>query len=261
MSYDPPMTAEQAQQHLEQRRRESAHYVPSIAAKASSTTVEGLGVSLASVALGKVNVPLRPSPTREQMQAEVESCRAMRAAQLLLQANVPKRQMSRVALDRSGPWQKVLDKLTAMLGTGFMVALVGSRGNGKTQLAVELIRTVVSAKSAKRARFCTATEFFMEVKSGYRDDGKPEADVIRDFQKPSLLVIDEIGQRRESEWERLLLYELLNRRYNDMTDTLVISNQTQGQLEEALGPALISRMSETGGVICAEWPSYRSITG
>ena len=261
MSYSPPMTAEQAQAHLEQRRRESAHHAPQGAAKASQTTVEGLGVSLAEVAIGKVNLALRPSLSRAALEAEAEACRSMRSAQLLVQANVPKRQMLRVALDYSGPWQRVLDKLSGMLGTGFMVALVGNRGNGKTQLAVELIRMVVSGKSAKRARFCTATEFFMEVKSGYREDGKPEADVIREFQKPALLVIDEIGQRRESEWERLLLYELLNRRYNDMTDTLVISNQTQGQLEEALGPALISRMSETGGVICAEWPSYRSITG
>ena len=54
-----------------------------------------------------------------------------------------------------------------------------------------------------------------------------------------------------------MLYELLNHRYNDLTDTLLISNQDVRQAELSLGPAIVSRLRETGGIIQADWASYR----
>ncbi len=98
----------------------------------------------------------------------------------------------------------------------------------------------------------------MEIKSTYAKDSKEsEEDVLLKFRKPDLLVLDEIGKRGETEWENRLLFELLNDRYNDVADTLLISNHKPEEFESSVGPALASRVNETGGIIDCNWESYR----
>jgi DNA replication protein DnaC len=174
---------------------------------------------------------------------------------ILEESGAPKRQRDNATLDRAGEWEETRAKVAERLGNGFLVALVGVRGCGKTQIGVELMRQV--AQALKQPRFCSAMDFLMTIKAGYKDGGVSERDVINEFCLPPLLVMDEIGQRSESEWENRLLYELLNRRYNDMKDTLLISNQDVGHLTAALGPSLVSRMRETGGIFECKWESYR----
>lgn len=248
--------AEEAQRRLEERRKE-LHGQPKAvgAVKVGDVSLPHGLDALGKLAAGMTE-DLRTADLAEYKQRAADD-RQRKGEGLLTEAITPERQRNVEDLDRSGEWGKCLKKLEQKLGTGFMVALAGGRGNGKTQIAVELIRFLAFGDPPKRSRFCTATEFFMEIKAGYRDGGKSEADVIREFSRPRLLVIDEVSKRRDSEWENLLLHELLNRRYNAMTDTLLISNQDAKQLEESLGAALVSRMRETGGVIEAVWPSFR----
>lgn len=174
---------------------------------------------------------------------------------ILNESKAPARQLNNLNIERTGPWSAAEQKIITKLGSGCLIALVGNRGCGKTQLAVEAIRA--SASRGKRARYCTATEFFIEIKAAYNSQDRTEKDVLNQFARPLLLVIDEIGQRSESEWENRLLFELLNRRYNALKDTILISNQSADMFTKSLGPSLISRMQETGGLIECDWPSYR----
>jgi DNA replication protein DnaC len=172
--------------------------------------------------------------------------------------NAPKRHAS-FKPSQEGPWGVELGKLKSMLepSPGRILALTGGRGNGKTQLAVELMKARTA--SLKSALFSSAVEFFIKIKSTYRKDSDTdEMEVLREFQKPSLLVIDEIGKRGGSEWENTMLFELLNRRYNDMTDTILIDNRTKTEFSDTIGPSLASRMNEGGGIVSCEWPSFRT---
>ena len=154
-------------------------------------------------------------------------------------------------------WCERLTALKEKLGTGLMVALVGGRGTGKTQMAVELMRHTIRRMS-RRAVFTTAAKFIMRVKSSFgKDSTKTEGDVFQDFTKPKLLVIDEFGRRNETDWEHNAIFELLNDRYNAMNDTVLISNHDAAAFREAAGPSLISRMNECGGICDFAWPSFR----
>lgn len=171
--------------------------------------------------------------------------------------NAPKRHVA-CKLGGNTEWNLQFIKLKEMLDpcTGKLVALVGVRGNGKTQLAVELMRGRTAA--LKTALFCSAIEFFIKIKSTYRKESDmDEMAVLKEFQKPSLLVIDEIGKRGSSDWENTMLFELLNRRYNDMVDTILIDNRTKNEFTETIGPSLASRMNEGGGIVECGWPSFR----
>ena len=178
-----------------------------------------------------------------------------RSNDLLIAGNPPKRQLLAIDLDRTGQWGATERKLIARIGSGFLVCLAGTRGAGKTQLGVELMRA--TARAFKRPRFSSGMKFFMEIKSGYDGAGPTEKQVLLEFGRPALLVMDEIGVRSESEWENRLLTELINDRYADMRDTLLISNQRASDLERALGPSIVSRMRETGGIIECTWKSFR----
>jgi DNA replication protein DnaC len=207
--------------------------------------------------MARLSASLPPEErARRQAQRDAEAARTRQEqiAALLDHANVPKRQRGTRVIAASG-WITTLTNVSMKRGSGFLVALVGIRGNGKTQMGVELIRA--NAESGVKSRFCSAMEFFMEIKAGYRNDSKAEKEVIADFCRPSLLVIDEIGQRSESDWENRLLFEMINRRYNDLKDTLLISNQDETQIKQALGPSIVSRINETGGLIPCTWESFR----
>ena len=178
-------------------------------------------------------------------------------AGLLNDWNAPRRQAERKEVDLCGPWGETLAKVKGKLGAGFLIAIHGAHGNGKTQMGVELMRYQIASR-IKSARFTTSTEFFMGLKSTYRQDAqRSEADYVESFCRPSLLVVDEIEKRGQSEWENGLLFHLFNRRYNAMKDTLLISNLPANELEQHLGRALVSRLNETGGMIHADWPGRR----
>ena len=219
--------------------------------------IEGIGQGSAKPVGEFVIVPKKRTP--EEMvawEAERRIALATRIEDLGHSSNPPKRHWERRDLDRSGPWGRTASSLEAKLGNGFLVALIGLRGNGKTQLGVELIRG--AAARGKRARYTTATEFFMDVKASYKKDSNiDEHDVLATYRKPSLLVMDEVGRRGETDWEDRLLFELLDKRYGDLKDTLLLSNQERQAFLEAIGPSLASRMSEGGGIINCEWGSFR----
>ena len=205
-------------------------------------------------------------PTPEQERAMVEAGKEYQKGQrvnklneLLAAANLPKRHFLCVPMT-SGQWEKwwkKFNELRLKLGTGRLLALIGTRGNGKTQLAVSLAIDLMKTH-LKSARYTTATAFFMAIKSTYKPNvDEDEAHVIREFSRPALLVIDEIGKRGGSEWENNLLFELLNRRYNDMKDTILIDNRTMAEFVATIGPSLASRMNEGGGVVECDWETFR----
>lgn len=170
--------------------------------------------------------------------------------------NAPLRQVLMENPDRSGEWGKMEVRLKAKLGSGFLLALVGTRGNGKTQLGVELMRHLAEHKVT--SHYCTASEFFMAIRATYKPNSQTtEEDVIIRYRDKRLIVLDEIGRRGQSEWEDRMLFELLDKRYGDMSDTLLISNQERAEFTTAIGPSIASRMQETGGIIECTWTSFR----
>lgn len=190
---------------------------------------------------------------------EFEDPTAPAIRKVLKDAGFPERHLELSAPDVAGKWEEKRKFLSDRLGSGFLCALIGSRGVGKTQMGTTLAVEVV--RSGKTARFATATRFLMEIKETYgkKDAPKTERQVIVEYSKPKLLIIDELGRRGETDWEDRLLFELLNDRYNAMHDTIVLSNHpTVAEFSKAVGDSLVSRIDETGGVIVCDWKSYRT---
>lgn len=171
--------------------------------------------------------------------------------------NVPKRHYMTTP-DMTGAWGDCLNKLKSLLepSRGVTMAITGTRGNGKTQLGVELMRW--KTKLDQRCKFTTAIELLSVLRGTFRKESDDdEVDVMKAYRTPKLLVIDEFGKHGGSEWDHSMLFELLNKRYNDLTDTLLIDNRDRAEFIKSIGPSLISRMNEGGGIIECGWDSFR----
>lgn len=196
-----------------------------------------------------------PEPERKaSIEASLKREHDEKSNSLIATSGIPKRHRC-ATVDFDGEWASTFQRLSKSLATGFLGALVGVRGNGKTQIGVELVKE--NANRNRTSKFCCATEFFMDIKASYKKPDITESDVIKEYMKPALLVIDEIGQRSDTEWENRLLFHLVNKRYEEMKDTLFIGNLEPAQLVSALGPSIASRMNETGGIVDCRWESFR----
>lgn len=171
--------------------------------------------------------------------------------------NAPARHVAAKPVIGDCKWSKALKYISGLRGKGFCVALVGNRGAGKTQIGVQMMKLYVHFDN-KPAHYLTTTEFFLDVKHSYRADShQSERELIDDLRKPKLLVLDELGKRGDTQWENNLLFELLNKRYADMTDTLLICNLSRDEFEKSVGDSIVSRINETGGIINCDWESFR----
>jgi DNA replication protein DnaC len=171
----------------------------------------------------------------------------------LREANLPARHLKQC--QHSGErWLGTFERVKARMGTGFIIALIGGRGVGKTQMAVEVCRE--QARREKTFHYATAMDVFLEIKDSYRKGGS-ERDAVKTFIRPGLLILDEVQERGETPWEDRLLTYIIDKRYAAQKDTLLISNQNKETFLDAMGHSVASRIGEAGGTIVFDWPSYR----
>ena len=160
-------------------------------------------------------------------------------------------------ISMDGKWGEKLKTLAKLRGTGFLVSLLGDRWTGKTMMACRLAQRHARIDPNFAALYVRAAEFFIAIKESYRDGGPSESVQIDRFVSPEFLVIDELNERSDTRWEDMMLTLLIDIRYADMKDTLVISNHEPAAFKESVGPSIYRRLVQTGGQIECDWPSFR----
>nr|DAG48747.1 MAG TPA: Replicative helicase [Caudoviricetes sp.] len=124
--------------------------------------------------------------------------------------------------------------------TGLM--LVGPYGCGKTHLAASIVHRC--AEFGIAGVFVVVPELLARIRTSYRTgDGKAEA-VIDTAKSAKLLILDDLGAEKASEWVKEQLYMLVNYRYEHMLPTVVTTNCSGAELEQELGRRTLSRLVE-----------------
>lgn len=144
------------------------------------------------------------------------------------------------------------------LRNGTCMIFCGTAGTGKTHLAISIIREIIYRYDYD-ANYTKASDALRLVKSTYAKSSKmTEDEAIKSFSKCSLLVIDEIGVQFASEAEKMILFEIVNSRYEKMLPTILISNLAIPAMTDCVGERVIDRMKENGGKsLVFNWKSKR----
>jgi DNA replication protein DnaC len=126
--------------------------------------------------------------------------------------------------------------------TGLLV--IGTIGVGKTHLAVGMIKELILGKGIS-CLFYDYRELLKQIQNSYNDSVKTtELDVLRPVFETEVLVLDELGAVRPTEWVWDTVSLILNTRYNDNRTTIITTNYPNLAERDRLGGNVSSRSSE-----------------
>ena len=143
-----------------------------------------------------------------------------------------------------------------VLKEGRSAIFVGKVGTGKTHLAIGIALSIMQQQ--RSSLFVTVQRLIRRVKDSWHTKEETESQVIDVFASPDLLVLDEVGVQFGSEFEKQVLFDVLNTRYENRKPSILLSNIPKEQLSDYLGERVTDRLRENGGkVIGFDWESYR----
>jgi DNA replication protein DnaC len=158
------------------------------------------------------------------------------------------------------------------------LVLCGPAGTGKTHLAVSMVAarieqwledwpeevveqerdgmTYAARRPEVRVRLVSVPGFLDQLRSRIRfaDSIDPLPDLIA----ADLLVLDDLGREKVTDWASERLYVLVNERYNALRPTVVTSNYPPDVLADRGYDAVISRLVEGSSAVVISAPDYRS---
>lgn len=137
----------------------------------------------------------------------------------------------------------------------------GAHGVGKTHLATAILKAVVRSKGA-RAYFYETRELLKLVRDTYNSGvDETEMDVLRPVLEADLLVLDDVGAEKTSEWVQETLGLVVNTRYSEGRPTIFTTNLADppdsadlNSLMFRLGARIRSRLLE----MC-DWVEMRGV--
>lgn len=135
---------------------------------------------------------------------------------------------------------------------------VGNVGTGKTHLAIGIGLQVMHTHGAT-VLFSTVARAVRRIKDTWsKRASESEGEAIASMVYPDLLILDEVGVQFGSDFEKNLLFDVLNERYEKRKPTLFLSNLPLAEVAAFLGERVMDRLREDGGTVQPfQWESYR----
>lgn len=168
-------------------------------------------------------------------------------------------------------WHSAYRDALEVVENNGIVALIGNRGTGKTQMAWEIARNCkldnlfenkfkdgFTLRKSRPALYRDAMDIFIEIKSTYAPKSEEtEKELMSRYENAALLVIDEINVSTGSAFEDSKITHIMDKRYKAMRPTILMGNVDLKQFTIRLGGSVVQRIAQTGIVIECNWKSFR----
>lgn len=131
--------------------------------------------------------------------------------------------------------------------------ITGKNGSGKTHLGISLLE-----RMNYDGVYLESEELVVSIlRARSYKSAITEEMLLKSLERPSLIVLDEIGRGQNAEVEQHLIFKLVNMRYKCNKPIVLISNKAREDFQDFIGKAVVDRMSERCVFICLNADSYR----
>ena len=147
---------------------------------------------------------------------------------------------------------------------GFIIT--GTKGTGKTHIAAAIANDLLNRGTSVICM--TERNLFDKIRRTYsREEQSDESAVRGIYERVPLLIIDDLGKEKASEWTLATLYAIIDGRYDRAMPLIITTNYDTKSLVEKLTPAgtdkttaeaIVDRLNEMCKTIMMSGPSWRS---
>ncbi len=146
------------------------------------------------------------------------------------------------------------------LGTKYGLMFYGHAGSGKTHLAVAITKKIIEEKQVL-VKFVRIVDLLLEIRKTFDENeswkAENESDLLRKYTFTPLLILDDIGSEKTTDWVRQVLYQIIDERWIEQKPIIVTSNLTLDELEGRLGERIASRIAGMTKLIEMQSHDYR----
>ena len=208
-----------------------------------------------------------PKCTEEYEQEEEKKAKIKKADEIIRMAGIPRRFIDRTFAtfcteehNKRRALRAVVEYAESIPNEGACLIMCGSVGTGKTHLSCALIQYL--AKKGVSAAYTTTYSMIRRIRDTWKNNAiETEKSAIHAFTSPSVLVIDEVGVQYGTDSEKLIMFDILNSRYENRKSTVFASNFTPDKLRDFFGERISDRLREDGVIVLnMRWESHRRRT-
>jgi len=137
-----------------------------------------------------------------------------------------------------------------------MGILIGSRpGVGKTHLMAAITNQLIEQNMF--VVFMPVPDLLQEFKNSYQNKDISEEKLLHKLTHSALLILDDIGAEKTTDWTTDRLYTVINNRYINNKPMIFTTNCDLKELKNRLGERVVSRIMEVCEVLQVDAGDYR----
>lgn len=139
--------------------------------------------------------------------------------------------------------KKYVENFSKIKEKGLGLIIYGGVGNGKSYLSFSIANELLKTY---RTVVCISVNGLLDrIKETYNNWGNEgEREVINSLRCADLLIIDDLGVEKSTEWSNTKIYDIIDSRYRNKLPVIITTNHSIGELREKYGERTADRLCE-----------------
>lgn len=131
--------------------------------------------------------------------------------------------------------------------------IFGGYGTGKTHLAAAISNELIGRGIP--VLFGTFADHLEHIREEFDKTGQRKYQSL--MKNTSMLVLDDLGKEKLTDWGREILFSVINYRYEHRLPVIITTNMNDESFERYVGGAIYSRMCEMSTAVTTQGKDYR----